>query len=217
MTGGLIERIEPFDKRRSKVFLEGDFAFLLYGGEIRQYGLEPGMILSESRYEEILALLGKRARERALYELKSRDRTEQEIRRKLARDLYPEQAVEQTVSFLKVYGYVDDVRFAEHYVEIYGRKKSQAELLLNLQKKGIDRETAKSAVRKMEEVLDPGAAPSAVETVLQKRKYGLSEEANRKTIAYLQRRGFSWEEIRRGIENYSQSKTDFIDMESFVE
>lgn len=216
MTGVLIERIEPFDKRRSKVFLEGDFAFLLYEGEIRRYGLEPGAVLSENRYGEILDLLGRRARERALYELKSRDRTEQEIRRKLEQAFYPEQAVEETLSFLRSYGYVDDVKFAEHHVECYGGKKSRAEILLNLQKKGIDRETAKEAVRRLEEAAE-GAVPAAVTAALQKRKYGASAEADRKTIAYLQRRGFAWDEIRRGIENYSQGKTDFTNMESFVE
>ena len=49
-----VDKIEPLDKRRSKVFIDGDFAFVLYNGEILHYLIEAGQDISEPVYEEIL-------------------------------------------------------------------------------------------------------------------------------------------------------------------
>ena len=49
-----VDRLEPLDRQRSKVFVDGDFAFVLYRGEIRRYHLEEGAELSEALYREIL-------------------------------------------------------------------------------------------------------------------------------------------------------------------
>ena len=38
----IIDRIETLDRRRKKIFADGEFAFALYLGEIRQLGLEEG-------------------------------------------------------------------------------------------------------------------------------------------------------------------------------
>ena len=51
-----VDKIEPLDKRRSKVFIDGDFAFVLYNGEIRHYHIETGGELAEPVYREILYL-----------------------------------------------------------------------------------------------------------------------------------------------------------------
>jgi len=33
----IVSEIVPFDKKRSKIYLDEEYAFLLYKGEIRQY------------------------------------------------------------------------------------------------------------------------------------------------------------------------------------
>ena len=72
-----VDKIEPLDRRRSRVFLDGDFAFALYNGEIRRYRLEEGQELEKALYEQILReIVCRRARERALFLLKDMDRTE---------------------------------------------------------------------------------------------------------------------------------------------
>ena len=72
-----ITAVEPLDKRRSKIFLEEKIAFVLYRGELRTYQIEEGGELSEENYKQIVEeVLIKRAKERALYLLKDRDRTE---------------------------------------------------------------------------------------------------------------------------------------------
>ena len=105
--------VTPLDKRRSKVLTDEDFAFALYQGEIRAYKIKEGGELTGEVYWEILEkVLFKRAKERTLYLLKSRDRTELEIRRRLKDGYYPQEAIDYAVDFLKRYRYVDD----ENYV-----------------------------------------------------------------------------------------------------
>ena len=50
----IVTGIEEVSRSRSKVCLEGDFAFVLYKGEIRFYGIREGEDLPEESCREIL-------------------------------------------------------------------------------------------------------------------------------------------------------------------
>ena len=107
----IIDRIETLDRRRKKIFADGEFAFALYLGEIRQLGLEEGGELAEELYQKILReIIFKRARERAVYWLKCSARTEEELRRKLRDNSYPPAAVDYVIDLLKQYRYIDSCR-----------------------------------------------------------------------------------------------------------
>ncbi|MCI9584715.1 MAG: regulatory protein RecX [Clostridium sp.] len=190
-----VDKIEPLDRRRSRVFLDGDFAFALYNGEIRRYRLEEGQELEKALYEQILReIVCRRARERALFLLKDMDRTEHELRARLKRGWYPDSAIEETMAFLKEYHYVDDLAYARKYMEAYGEKKSRAQLMQSLWRKGIDRAVA-------EELYNEARPDTAkqIQKLLRKKGYTgqpLSREEKGKLAAYLMRRGFSWEESK---------------------
>lgn len=198
-----IDKIEALDKKKSKVFLDGDFAFVLYNGEIRRYRMEEGGSLDETVYEEILSdVVFRRARERALYLLKSSAKTEMELRRKLKSGFYPQAAIEETVRFLREYHYLDDQQYARNYMELYGKKKSRAELTQALMRRGIEREL----IKELCEESQPDTAAS-IQAILKKRGCPGGQDDPRKkekTIAYLMRRGFSWEEIRRAMDLASE-------------
>lgn len=194
-----VDRIESLDKRRSKVFLDGDFAFVLFQGEIAKYRLREGETISFELYEEILwQVVGKRAREKALALLKTQARTEDEIRGKLTFHLFPTATIEETIRFLKEYHYLDDEAYAVSYVEVHGQKKSRAELEYTLRRKGIDREVIRRVLR------DTGTdSREAITTLLRKRGIcpDSTPQERQKAFAYLLRRGFSWEEIRAAAED----------------
>ena len=179
-----VDKIEPIDRRRSKVFLDGEFAFALYSGELRHYRIEEGGELSCEQYEAILReIVFKRARERAVYWLKCSARTEEELRRKLRDGHYPERAVDHTIKLLKKYRYIDDEEYARNFVELNGTRKSRAELASALKSKGISRECVS---RKL----------------LAKRRFDPENADPKETarqVAYLMRRGFSYETVRRVI------------------
>ena len=160
-----IERVESLDKRKCKVFTDEDFAFLLYNGELEKYGVCEGAVLEE--------------------------RTERE----LFQDGYPDSIVKETIGFLQEYHFVDDARYAANYLQVHGKRKSQAELKLYLQRKGISREIIREQLEETEH--DSG---EAIRVLLEKKHYRAGEtapEEEKKIIAYLMRRGFSWEDIRR--------------------
>ena len=190
-----IERVESLDKRKSKVFTDEDFAFLLYNGELEKFGVNEGAVLEPKALREILDLLGRRARERALNLLKVQDRTEGEMCRRLSQDGYPEMIVQETLTFLQEYHFVDDARYAANYLQVHGKRKSQAELKLYLQRKGVSREIIREQLEEAEH--DSG---EAIRILLEKKHYKAGEtapEQEKKIVAYLMRRGFSWEDIRR--------------------
>lgn len=193
-----IDKIEPLDKRRSRVYLDGEFAFALYNGEIRRYRLEEGYEIEEPLYEEILReTVCRRARERALYLLRDMDRTEHELRAKLKSGGYPDPAIEEALAFLKEYHYVDDAAYARNYVEAHGGKKSRAQLMQSLWRKGIDRALAEE----LYEEIRPDTAEQ-IQRLLRKKGYTgqeVSREEKGKLAAYLMRRGFSWEEARNAL------------------
>lgn len=198
-----VDRIEPLGKRRSKVFIDGDFAFVLYNGEIRHYHLEAGGELAEPVYQEILySVICKRAREKSLYLLKCSGRTESEVRRKLKSGFYPETAITEAIDFLKRYHYLDDREYARNYVELYGSRKSRTELITSLMKKGIDKRTVEEFCNELQ-----ADSSGQITNLLKKRRYDPSctdKKERQKHVAYLMRKGFSYEEIRSAMGTFGE-------------
>ncbi len=200
-----IDKIEPIDRRRSRVFLDGEFAFALYNGELRHCRIEEGGELSCEQYEAILhEIVFRRARERAVYWLKCSARTEEELRRKLRDGHYPEPAVEHTIELLKKYRYIDDEEYARNFIELNGTRKSRAELASVLKSKGLSRDCVS---RLLEEY--PVDEEEQVRKLLAKRRFN-PENADSREIsrqaAYLIRRGFSCEAVRRVIAELREQK-----------
>lgn len=193
-----VKEIIPLDKRRCKVLLEEGFAFALYLGEIKKYRIEEGQELSQETYDEILyQILYRRARERVLHLLKSSDKTEQELRRKLREGSYPEEAICQAIEFAKNYRYVDDDGYTRRYVEYYKNSKSRRQILYDLKQKGIPQETAVDFLQE-----NPVDELAQARKLLEKRRYDSREaspEERRKQAAYLARKGFPYEVIEAAV------------------
>jgi regulatory protein len=192
----VIDRIETLDKRRKKIFADGEFVFTLYLGEIRQFGREEGGELTEEVYQKILhEIVFKRARERAVYWLKCSARTEEELRRKLRDGGYPLAAADYAVELLKKYRYIDDEEYARNFMEVHARGKSRAELAALLSRKGISRECVSQLMQE-----NPVDEEEQIRHILKKRRFH-PEEADQKElskqIAYLVRKGFSYDAVRR--------------------
>lgn len=123
----IVTGIEEVSRSRSKVCLEGDFAFVLYKGEIRFYGIREGEDLPEESCREILdELLPKRATLRCMHLLKDRAYTEGQLRRKLDMAGYPPCSIGRALEYVKSYGYVDDLRYALDYIQNQKEKRAAA-------------------------------------------------------------------------------------------
>jgi len=192
----IVIEIVPFDKRRSKVILDEDFTLVLYRGEIRKFEIEEGKELSQDTYREILHdVLFQRARERVLFLLKSSDKTEQELRRKLKAGGYPPEAVDHAICFLKEHRWINDQEYGRRYVECHSERKSERQILYELQKKGLDKEAIKAILEEQ-----PVDEDFQIRAYMRKKRLDPEEMDARercKVMAALGRKGFSYDVISR--------------------
>ena len=191
-----ILQIIPLDKKRFKLLLDNGIAFALYKGEIKTLALEEGSELSPGQYQEIYSeILMKRAKRRLLYLLGKMDRTEAQIRQKLQQGCYPEEIIDNAMSYAKDLHYLDDARYARNYVRSHRGKKSWEKIRMDLRSKGIQRELADQALE-ME-------CPSENEQELilkwaQKKNYSretATPKEKQRMYQFLMRKGFHSDDI----------------------
>ena len=192
----IVKAVVPVDKRKCKVFLEGDFAFVLYKSEAARFHIEEGNDLPAKTYEMIEEeILLKRARDRALYLLQSQGRTQAEMIKKFKDDGYSQSVTERVLSFLQEYHFIDDNAYTENYIHVNKGRKSKRQITYELQQKGVDRDQ----IRQMLEE-NPVDEEETVRALLKKKTGGRIPEDKKeiqKLAAFLGRKGFSFEVISR--------------------
>jgi regulatory protein len=138
--------------------------------------------------------LVKRACHRAMYILERSDRTEQELRTKLAKNYEPD-IVEAAVAYVKDHHYLDDKRYAVNYLSSRGQFKSRRQLEQELlYKKGISREILEEACLETEEQDERELIRSWMEKKHVDPQMATQEEL-RRFYMFLMRRGFRSEDI----------------------
>ncbi len=197
-----IKKIIYGDKGRVVIQLESGAELALYRKEIRSLPLEEGELLlregewiPEELYRKILtSVIGIRAKKRALFLLEQMDRTRQQLREKLERSGYPAECVEEAVAYAERYHYIDDFRYARHYICYHQQKKSRQKLKYDLMQKGVSKDLAEQALL---EVFDSDERQK-IRQLLEKRHYNADradEREQRRMYQFLQRRGFRHEDI----------------------
>lgn len=186
--------IVALDNKRSKIYIDGDFAFILYRGEIRSYGLHTGEEISSPVFIEITkTLIPKRAKLRAMNLLQKRDYTERKLRDKLKEGMYSEEIIDETIEYLKSYRYIDDERYAEDYIRYQMNIRSKNRIRQDLMGKGISQEVIDRLLTEAysEENSDPELALCV--NLLKKKHYdpdNTTYEEKQKIKAFLYRKGF---------------------------
>ena len=106
-----VTSIEKWKNNRYKVCLSNGADFVLYYKELSTYQIAEGEDLSEETYARILEeILVPRATKRAMHLLEKMDRSEKQLRGKLAENGYPQEAVDAAISYVASYHYLDDER-----------------------------------------------------------------------------------------------------------
>jgi len=184
---------------RVNVSLDGTFAFGLNASIVLEQRLYVGQDLSA---EEVLGLRQSEevaaATQSAIRLIAHQARTESELRKRLTRNGFSHSAVDVAIARLRDWNYLDDQDFARRWVESREghRPRSASMIKRELVGKGVDAETAERIVDEAEIdeykiALELGlkwAARPAREDPAARR---------RRLAAYLQRRGFGWDIVRR--------------------
>lgn len=195
----IITGIQEVTKAKVKVFIDYEFAFVLYKGELGTYGICEGKEISEETYRVILdEVLTKRAKLRCMYLLKSRDYTKHGLMEKLRKEYYSEEVIERAIAYVVSYDYVDDERYARAYINYAGKTKSRKQIEFELNKKGVAKDDIAAAFAEMNESDDLVSEESLIRALLVKKHYekeSATVEERRKIIGFLYRKGFSLDKI----------------------
>ena len=149
--------------------------------------------------------LVKKAKLRALNLLNTMGRTEAQLRQKLKQSNYPEEVIEIAMDYVKSFGYVNDFEYARSFIQNRKEKKSQKELYMLLSQKGIKNDILDMV---FEEYYDSDSSKEAIITILRKKKYNsdtATREETQKMYAFLTRKGFAYDDIRRVLTCYDFS------------
>ena len=201
-----VTKVEAVTKTKWKVELDGQFAFVLYKGELSRFSIKEGGELSEDVYHQIKKeVILKRAKLRAMHLLTDMARTESGLREKLKQGLYPDDVIEEAIAYVKSFGYLDDYKYAENFIESRKSSKSKKEIYALLHEKGISQEQIELA---MENCYDNHGEREAVRQIIRKKHVDILHATERelhKLYGYLARKGFRYEDIRQVIQNYDEN------------
>ncbi|MCR5785376.1 MAG: RecX family transcriptional regulator [Eubacterium sp.] len=160
------------------------------------YGIKEGEGLSEQIFDEIVEkVLKKRAKKRAMSLLQKKDYTEDKLRFKLKEGYYFDEIIDETIDYLKEYGYINDIRYAEHFMELHGDEITLSDARLKLYKMGIRSETIDEVLANFEF----SDEKNLILKIFEKRNFNPSqanEKETNKMIRYLISKGFSQKNIR---------------------
>lgn len=124
-TDKCVTSIQEVDSKRRRVFINYEPAFVLYISEIRRFNIKKDAYISLEDYEDIIDILNKRSKIRAMSLLKDRDYTRKKLFEKLKANGYPDECIEKAVQYVSSYGYIDDKRYAVNYIISHMTSKSR--------------------------------------------------------------------------------------------
>lgn len=196
-----VTKIEPVTKTRYKVYVDGQFAFVLYKGELSRYHIAEDSELEEKTYQSIRKeIILKRAKLRAMHLLNDMGRTESQLRTKLLRNDYPSDIVEEAIAYVKSFGYINDAEYTRSFIENRKEKKSKKEIYAALCQKGLPKDLIETA---LEECYADDDSIAAIEAIVRKKKFDPKSTNYRemqKMMGYLVRKGFRYDDIRQVIQ-----------------
>lgn len=202
-----VNNYEALGKGRYRVAFDNGVSCILYRSEAAQLSIEVQCSLTDENYEYLInEIVGKRAKKRAMHILEQMDRTEHQLREKLAKGEYPQECIDSAVEYVKKYKYLDDERFASSYVRYHQEKLSRQQLSVKLSQKGVSKDIIAEALE-MEYEADDG---EKIRNLLTKRHFdpdNTDRQENNKIYQYILRRGFKSSDILKEMRVFSENCT----------
>lgn len=191
-----VTKLEEVTSNRYKVYVDEQFAFVLYKGELSRYHLKLESEISQELYDQIKTeIVIKRAKKRILYLLEQMMRTEQQIRTKMRQNYYTDDVIDEALIYAKSFGYINDNLYAKSFIQQKINVKSRKEIYSLLLGKGIDKDLIELS---MEEAYEDSDSLEAIRNIARKKGFDLeksTEKEKQKLYTYLMRKGFLYSEI----------------------
>ncbi len=196
LMSGIITAISPQKKRKDRVNVYIDEAYSFSLPLWAAARLKKGDSLSQTRIDELKAIDEKdKAFQRAISFLAVRPRSRKEIENHLRHKEFCTEAIDQAISRLDGYGYINDAEFARIWIEnrLRHRPRGRFGLTWELKQKGISEAIIEAALSGYDE---HRAGWAAIRPKLERWRNLSEMERRRKIYSFLKQRGFSGETIR---------------------
>lgn len=199
----IVTQISEASKSRCRIYIDGQFAFVLYKGELRQYHIKEEKELSAGNYREIMTkLLPKRAKLRCMNLLQSRDYTQRQLEDKLKQGDYPQECIDEAIAYVASYGYIDDLRYARDFIEYHISSKSRMRIEVDLMRKGIRSDVIRQAFAELDELGVEQDENAMINDLLRKKHYcpdTATRQEQQRMYGFLYRRGFHADAIAQAL------------------
>lgn len=164
-----------------------------------------GKELDDSGFKELKTLSARTlGRERALEYISRRRMSRRELIDKLREKGEDEETAEYCADWLESRGFIDDASYAGAVVRHYAAKGyGIGRIRQELSRRGIAIELWEDAEKEL-----PGGTDKLDRLIAQRLRDPSDRDEVRKLSAMLYRRGFSWEEIRAGLERFGSDTED---------
>ena len=194
----LVTAIEPRKKSMSALYIDGEFAVQLDTMTLLEHKIKVGMEITDEQLHELIEKSEtNRAKEKALYLITYRDHSRKELENKIRRT-YSSETAEKIADKMQELGLVNDEEYARKYADELLRKKhmSPKAIAYKLKEKGI----ASDIISLVTQNLDCNPLDEIREILERKYSdYKTDEKIKRRAIAYLQRMGWNWSDIKSAI------------------
>lgn len=199
----VVTQISEASKSRCRIYIDGQFAFVLYKGELRRFHIEEEQELPEESYREIMTeLLPKRAKLRCMNLLQSRDYTRKQLEDKLEQGDYPEECINEAIAYVASYGYIDDFRYARDFIEYHINSKSRMRIETDLTRKGIKGDVIRQAFEELDKLGVEQDECAMIDDLLRKKHYcpdTATRQEQQRMYGFLYRRGFHADAIAKAL------------------
>ena len=197
----LITDVKPCKKSQKAIYIDGEFYANIDSKTFCESSLEKGSEVSSKDLENLIFESNfRRAKERALYLLSYRDYSKNELKNKLQFE-FGEDASEKAISNVEELGYINDEVYTRNYANKLFNTKGYAEkrVRYELIKKGIGHNIIDKIISEFQ--LDP--KEKILSLLNSKYSNKLSTERDiKRTIASLQRHGYSFEDIKAALQEF---------------
>ena len=198
-----ITELKPARKKLTIVYIDGEYYGKLDTQTLEEKCIKAGAQLDDEQLGQLARESEyRRAKEKALWLLSVRDHAKGELETKLRKEASPETAA-AVCDRMEELGLLDDEGYARRLARelVYTKRMSAKGALYKLMQKGIDKELAEAVINELD--VDP--VDQIVELIDRKYASKLSDEKDRRrTVAALQRLGYSWSDISTAIGIYEE-------------
>ena len=196
----LISAVEPQKKKKGRfnIYTDGEYSVSLNAETCAVYNIKPGQTIDEDTLKAAVAKDNTQyAFDSAVSLLAHQMRTKSELTARLNQKGIDPDAVHAAIQKLAAYGYVDDDKYANDYVEsaITAARLGRRAVAYRLKEKGIDDTTAQKALLQYTYETEKSIAAENMDMLRHKYRNDDAQKQRRKIFSALQRRGFEYEII----------------------